>query len=67
MTKTCTTCGGTGKKVYASTSTWRGGIGGAAMTEDVCDKCWGSGDELAPGTDLRASEARMRARTRVMK
>lgn len=39
----CQECGGSGVKTYGSTSTWRGGIGGCAMTDDVCDKCWGSG------------------------
>lgn len=39
----CPQCSGSGIKLYGSTATWRGGIGGAAMTNDVCDKCWGSG------------------------
>ena len=50
----CGTCGGiAGRRIYGSTSTWRGGIGGAAMTEDVCDKCWGTGDLANKGRDLR--------------
>lgn len=49
----CENCQGSGKRLYGSTSTWRGGIGGAAMTTDVCDKCWGSGDKYKLGTDLR--------------
>ena len=40
----CPTCTGTGYIVYGSTSTYWGGIGGAAMTKGVCNKCWGSGD-----------------------
>lgn len=40
----CGDCGGSGIQTYGSTATWHGGIGGAAMTDDVCDKCWGSGD-----------------------
>lgn len=28
-------------------------MGGAMMTTDVCDRCWGSGDEHSHGTDLR--------------
>jgi hypothetical protein len=28
-------------------------MGGAAMTRDVCDRCWGSGDEHSHWTDLR--------------
>lgn len=44
----CKECGGSGVVTYGSTATWRGGIGGSAMTEDVCDKCWGSGDADKP-------------------
>ena len=40
----CEECGGLGVKVYGDTSTWRGGIGGQAITNDVCNRCWGSGD-----------------------
>jgi len=53
----CQKCGGTGSRTYGSTATWRGGIGGAAMTDDVCDQCWGSGDANRFWTDLRALEA----------
>lgn len=49
----CTRCNGTGSLLYSSTATWRGGMGGAAMTRDVCDRCWGSGDLARPWTDLR--------------
>lgn len=49
----CDRCGGSGKITYPSTSTWRGGIGGCAMTDDVCDKCWGSGDSAHPWPDRR--------------
>jgi len=41
----CKSCGGWGVVTYSSTATWRGGIGGQAMTPGVCDRCWGSGDE----------------------
>lgn len=44
----CRVCYGFGVILYGSTSTWRGGIGGAAMTYGVCDKCWGSGVEARP-------------------
>lgn len=44
----CQECGGAGIKAYGSTATWRGGIGGQAITNDVCDKCWGSGDRYRP-------------------
>ncbi len=49
----CEVCHGFGARMYGSTSTWRGGMGGASMTTDVCDKCWGSGDATKPWTDLR--------------
>ncbi len=39
----CKNCSGYGYRVYGSTSTWRGGAGGQAITSDVCDQCWGSG------------------------
>ena len=39
----CPQCSGSGYRVYGSTATWRGGVGGQTMTADVCDKCWGSG------------------------
>jgi len=44
----CLSCQGLGVKVYGSTATWRGGIGGSALTDDVCDHCWGSGDNERP-------------------
>lgn len=53
----CQQCEGSGTQLYPSTATWRGGIGGAAMTYDVCDKCWGSGEQERPWTDLRKLEA----------
>lgn len=49
----CKMCGGSGVRVYGSTATWRGGIGGAAITPDQCDRCWGSGDARHTWTDLR--------------
>ena len=49
----CSHCNGLGSRTYGSTATWRGGMGGAAMTKDVCDHCWGSGDENDHWTDLR--------------
>lgn len=53
----CARCTGLGRVLYGSTATWRGGIGGRAMTPDVCDKCWGSGDALRHGVDLRRNRA----------
>ena len=52
----CTVCQGSGIKLYGSTSTWRGGIGGAAMTRDVCDQCWGSGNKYQPWVNLKELE-----------
>lgn len=49
----CEACSGLGVRAYANTATWRGGIGGAMITSDVCDRCWGSGDKVQPWTDLR--------------
>jgi hypothetical protein len=56
----CSLCGGRGRRVYGSTSTWREGMGGAAMTADVCDRCWGSGDDSEPFGDLREWRAEAR-------
>jgi hypothetical protein len=50
----CSRCNGSGRRVYGSTATWRGGAGGQTATEDVCDRCWGSGDESNKGPNLRA-------------
>lgn len=49
----CTKCSGFGRRAYANTTTWRGGIGGQMITGGVCDHCWGSGDENRHGTNLR--------------
>jgi len=54
----CKNCGGSGVTAYASTSTWRGGIGGTAITVDVCDKCWGSGVASRPWFNLRTFYAK---------
>lgn len=53
MDEPCPECGGSGEKVYASTSTFMGGIGGSAMTTDWCDKCWGTGLKHRKDPDLR--------------
>lgn len=44
----CKRCAGTGTTIYGNTSTYWHSIGGAAMRRDVCEVCWGSGDESAP-------------------
>lgn len=56
----CQTCGGSGSRVYADTSTWRGGVGGQMLTADVCDLCWGSGSKSKPWPSWRKL-ARLRA------
>lgn len=56
----CSRCGGLGRKVYPNSSTWRGGIGGQTLTSDVCDKCWGSGEEHRPWRSWRELEAKLR-------
>jgi hypothetical protein len=53
----CQGCGGVGSKAYASTATWRGGIGGQSITRDICDKCWGSGVKAWSGIDGRKARA----------
>jgi len=49
----CSDCNGMGVKSYSSTATWRGGVGGQAITSAVCDKCWGSGNKYRAWTNLR--------------
>jgi hypothetical protein len=56
----CATCDGSGVRVYGSTATWRGGVGGQAVTTGVCDACWGSGDMHRRGANLRAMESAIR-------
>lgn len=53
----CIGCQGTGIKLYSSTATWRGGIGGMMMTTDICDRCWGSGDANRTWVNLRELDA----------
>ena len=59
----CSECGGSGEKAYGSTATWRGGIGGQMITNAVCNKCWGSGDEANPGPDPRM-QSRLKSLTK---
>lgn len=49
----CEKCRGAGVHSYSSGATWRGGAGTASFEWDVCDRCWGSGDEHRHGLDLR--------------
>lgn len=55
----CGGCAGAGIKVYGSTATWRGGIGGRALTSDVCNECWGSGNKHKPWPSHRAKGVRV--------
>lgn len=55
--KVCRRCNGAGIAIYGSTATWRGGIGGQAMTSDVCDQCWGSGTANKPWHSRREATA----------
>ena len=49
----CPRCRGAGVIHYGHGSTWRGGMGPASGAWDVCDVCWGTGDEHRHGVDLR--------------
>jgi hypothetical protein len=49
----CPKCKGYGTTMYPNTSGWRRSAGGAMMTTDVCDQCWGSGNKDRPWNDLR--------------
>lgn len=49
----CLRCKGSGLHQYGSGATWRGGMGAASITLDVCDACWGTGDRYRTGCDLR--------------
>jgi hypothetical protein len=45
----CLECSASGYQTYSDTSTWRrGGVAGQTFTNDVCDKCWGSGSKSKP-------------------
>jgi hypothetical protein len=57
----CPNCNGAGRTCYGSTATWRGGMGGQAVTWGVCDKCWGSGDKFRPWPSHRVFEAMQQA------
>ena len=55
----CKKCGGSGERGYPNTTTWVGGCGGQAITSDVCDVCWGTGDTYRKGANLRDIKARI--------
>ena len=52
----CGMCNGLGHRAYGNTTTWRGGIGGQAITQGTCDKCWGTGRTDVTGVNLRDLE-----------
>jgi hypothetical protein len=54
----CKRCHGSGRAMYGDSTTWRGGFGGQAITGDVCDQCWGSGNAEKPWTNLRKVAAK---------
>lgn len=56
----CPRCDGIGRLSYGDTSTWRGGVGGQAFTEDVCDLCWGTGRRDVVGANLRRMKGGVR-------
>ena len=49
----CPKCHGFGSLSYSSGSTWGGGMGTCSFAWDVCDTCWGTGDEHRHGVNLR--------------
>ncbi len=44
--------------MYSSGATYHGGAGTASLAYDICDKCWGSGDEGEPFDNLRERNER---------
>jgi hypothetical protein len=51
----CPKCSGAGVYAYANTATWHlsQGLTGQALTNDICDSCWGSGSKSKPWLNLR--------------
>ena len=49
----CVSCLGSGVKTYGNTTTWKGGIGGQALTNDICNDCWGTGSKINKGVNLK--------------
>lgn len=63
----CKKCSGFGHRAYGNTATWRGGKGGQMITGGVCDHCWGSGDELRHGANLRELFNKLDSQARELK
>lgn len=60
---TCEKCGGTGRCHYPNTATYNSRPGilvGHAFTWDICDLCWGSGNEDRPYKNLRKLNEELR-------
>lgn len=50
----CKICHGLGTYMYSNSATWhKEGMACQAFTNDICDNCWGSGDENKHGLNLR--------------
>lgn len=63
----CRRCQGLGTYAYGNTATWHGGIGGAAMTNGICNWCWGSGDDIYHWLNLKDYEAMKKNYERIKK
>jgi len=48
--------------MYGSGATYHGGAGTASCERDICDVCWGSGDQENPFSDLLKREQAARER-----
>ena len=57
----CRACNGTGRRTYSSTATYFGGIGGQALTDAECNRCWGTGDDAMHGANLKELHLAARA------
>lgn len=53
LASACQECQGSGVKAYANTTIWHGGAGGQAITNGVCNQCWGSGDRYHTWVNLK--------------
>lgn len=62
LKENCSRCGGKGRAHYSSGATYHGGAGTCSLAWDICDKCWGSGDETDPFDNLRERNERWKQR-----
>jgi len=56
----CERCKGMGTRLYSSGATWRTGMSTRKFTYDLCDECWGTGDDNKHSLDLKILEKRLR-------